>query len=213
MHPKDRYCNSKVSRVKHTSSTRKSSRELLKKIVLPKSASRGSYDLNPFLLNDSNDFSRSTSQPSNNNNNNTNDTTTSSDIAMNTLTSSSDPKKAIDNKNDNDKNSNIYGVKSSFSSTGSVIEIPKKRTCLGFPILCLAYFAAIYSLLAYGSSSLLSIMELILNNSTKLLPLYILLVGYLLITLMSFLLIVAIQKDLLNLIIFWLIVMSLFIIP
>ncbi|CAF1023794.1 unnamed protein product [Brachionus calyciflorus] len=89
----------------------------------------------------------------------------------------------------------------------------RKKTFLGFPLICCTYFAAIYSLLAYGATSLLSIIELMMNNSPKLFPLYLLLAGYLLITLMSFLLIVAIQREKLNLILFWIISLSVFILP
>ncbi|RNA14794.1 hypothetical protein BpHYR1_039237 [Brachionus plicatilis] len=93
------------------------------------------------------------------------------------------------------------------------IKIPKKKTVLGYPLLCCTYVASIYSLFAYGASSLFSIVQLMTYNSPKFFPLYLLLSGYLLMTLMSFLLIVAIQKENLNLILFWIISLSVFILP
>lgn len=76
----------------------------------------------------------------------------------------------------------------------SFSKFQKKWTILGMPLLYLTYFSAFYTLLAYGATSLISVFFIISNITTVLIPLYILLIGYLIITFTSFLLIIAIKK-------------------
>ena len=141
MHSKDLYSHSKV--VKKHKSQRKSSKEIINRII-PRSSS-GSYDLNPFLSesknygqNKVNDYklendTLSSELMTNSTSNNTDMTTTSMHSQL--------------NKNCNVNKINNNGTISSTSIDPSVV-FPKKRTCLGFPLLCFAYFAAIYTLVS-----------------------------------------------------------------
>ena len=146
MHSKDLYSNAKV--VKKHKNQRKSSKELIKKII-PRSNS-GSYDLNPFL------DEKSYTPHIKNNQNKVDDyrlgnETLSSDLTSNSISNNtvmttsnlSEPKTRLNSN----KNANNGTVKDSYSDQ-STVELPKKRTCLGFPILCFAYFAAIYTLVS-----------------------------------------------------------------
>ena len=148
MHSKDLYSNSKV--IKKPKNQRKSSKDLIKKII-PKSAS-GSYDLNPFL-NETNYAQNNRRQSENKHEDNHQPTrkeneTFTSDAMTNTTTNTTNLSSS--NRQSESSSSNFKAksiMKNSYTSALSAnIEFPKKRTCLGFPILCFAYFAAIYTL-------------------------------------------------------------------
>ena len=146
MHSKDLYSNAKV--VKKHKYPRKTSKELIKKII-PRSTS-GSYDLNPFL-NESNYVSHNNKNQNKVDDYRVENETLSSELTSNStsnntvMTSSNFSESKIQIKSN--KNLNNGMMKNSFS-TASTVELPKKRTCFGFPILCFAYFAAIYTLVS-----------------------------------------------------------------
>jgi len=138
-------------------------KEVIKKII-PKSSSRGSYDLNKITNLQLNDV-----------NNNNNKNKTSSDyhgsanndfnkIEANVNQSSSEIITSF-SKNNNKKtksnntksNKQKKAIQPKLDQSFTSIEFPKKRTCLGFPFLCCTYFAAIYSLVIEFNKIFLSI--------------------------------------------------------
>ena len=149
MHSKELFSDSKVVKKHKKQSKRKSSKDLIKKII-PRS---GSYDLNPFL-NES--YYEQTNKRQNKGSDSKLDNETLSSEALTTTTTSNltdiSSNYQTENKN-NFINKNTYypgngnnKIMNLSYLNSPIVELPKKRTCLGFPILCFAYVAAIYSL-------------------------------------------------------------------
>jgi hypothetical protein len=145
MHSKDLYSNAKV--VKRHKNQRKTSIELIKKII-PRSTS-GSYDLNPFL-------NESSYAPQHiRNQNKVDDFRVDNETLSSDLTSSSTSNNTeMTSSSHSESNVRIKSTKKASNTpqnsfpTAVSVELPKKRTCFGFPILCFAYFAAIYTLVS-----------------------------------------------------------------
>ena len=170
MHSKELYSNAKVT--KKPKNQRKSSKDLIKKII-PRSTS-GSYDLNPFM-DESNHVQNNHTPPQQNHRHHhhhhhhqqqqeqhqqhkqqrnqasrPDNETFSSDAITNTTTNTSNLSSNLDYERAHNILKNSYASSSAATSTAAAssahIEFPKKRSCMGLPILCLAYFAAIYTL-------------------------------------------------------------------
>ena len=136
-------------------------KEVIKKI-LPKSASRGSYDLNKITslplndvninskINNKNKASSNYRELANNDYNKIEAGVNRSNSEIITSFSKIDNKqnKTKTNSNKQNKQAKVDQKKSKakLDQSFTSIDFPKKRTCLGFPFLCSTYFAAIYSL-------------------------------------------------------------------
>lgn len=147
-------------------------KEVIKKI-LPKSASRGSYDLNKITslpLNDVNNSKNNNKNEASSNyrglaNNDYNKieagvNRSNSEIITSFSKIDNKQNKTKTNSNSNKQNKQAKvdqkpKSKAKLDQSFTSIDFPKKRTCLGFPFLCSTYFAAIYSLVTIFSIVLL----------------------------------------------------------
>lgn len=145
-------------------------KEVIKKI-LPKSASRGSYDLNKITslpLNDVNNSKNNNKNEASSNyrglaNNDYNKieagvNRSNSEIITSFSKIDNKQNKTKTNSNKQNKQAKVDQKpksKAKLDQSFTSIDFPKKRTCLGFPFLCSTYFAAIYSLVTIFSIVLL----------------------------------------------------------